>query len=222
MHTMRKLFGGLAMGWRTVIVFALVTGAITGVVAVLPFTENTSFRDIAISYEWWVIFAFVIASNCSKNWESALKTFVFFLISQPLCYAVEVAICTLAPDLSPNPLTVDMALYYYTSIWGPMTLLTLPGGFVAFYITKPNALGAAILGLGNAIQGILGVYYLMLMVQAPPRHLLTAIVCFASIVVMTLSMQHEKKNRIIVFSVAAVATLVAIAFAFLRNGTLGA
>ncbi len=222
MQIMRKLFGGLAMSWRTIIIFALIAGAITGVVAVLPFTENTSLRDIAISYEWWLIFAFVIASNCSKNWESALKVFVFFLISQPLCYAVEVIICTLAPELTPNPLTLDMALYYYTSIWGPMTLLTLPGGFIAFYITKQNALGSVILGLGNAIQAILGVYYLTTMIQNPPYHLLTVIVCFASIFVMTMSMQRERKNRAIALGVTVAAAVLVVAFVFVRNGMPGA
>lgn len=221
MQTLRKLFGGLAMSWRTVIVFALIAGAITGVVAVLPFTENTSLRDIAISYEWWLIFAFVIASNCSKNWESALKVFVFFLISQPLCYAVEVAICTLAPGLTPNPLTLDMALYYYTSIWGPMTLLTLPGGLIAFYITKQNVLGSVILGLGNAIQAILGVYYLTTMIQNPPYHLLTVIVCFASIFVMMTSMQRERKNRAIALGVTVAAAVLVVAFVLVRNGMPG-
>lgn len=222
MQTMRKLFGGLTMSWRTVVVFALIAGAITGVVAVLPFTENTSLRDIAISYEWWLIFAFVIASNCSKNWESALKVFVFFLISQPLCYAVEVVIGSLAPQLTPNPLTLDMALYYYSTIWGPMTLLTLPGGFIAFYITRQNVLGSVILGLGNAIQAILGVYYLMTMIQNPPYHLLTVILCFASIFVMTTSMQRERKNRAIAYGMTVAAAVIAVAFVLVRNGMPGA
>ena len=94
------------MGWLAVILFAVVAGAYTGIVGFIPASEGTSFKDIAISYEWWVIFAVVIASNCTKSWESALKIFVFFLISQPLCFIVEVVF----------GLSVDQALYYYCSM----------------------------------------------------------------------------------------------------------
>lgn len=217
---MRKLFGGLNMTWRAVIIFALAAGAITGIVAVLPFTENTSFRDIAISYEWWLIFAFVIASNCSKVWESALKVFVFFLISQPLCYAVEVIICTLAPGLTSNPLTFDMAVYYYKSIWGPMTLLTLPGGAIAYFITKQNVLGSVILGLGCAIQAILAFYYGSMVIQNPPYHLLTTVVCVASIFVMTFAMQKDNKRRAIALGVTVAAAIIVVVFLAARNGML--
>ncbi len=220
MQTMRKLFGGLNMTWRAVIIFALAAGAITGIVAVLPFTENTSFRDIAISYEWWLIFAFVIASNCSKVWESALKVFVFFLISQPLCYAVEVIICTLAPGLTSNPLTFDMAVYYYKSIWGPMTLLTLPGGAIAYFITKQNVLGSVILGLGCAIQAILAFYYGSMVIQNPPYHLLTTVVCVASIFVMTFAMQKDNKRRAIALGVTVAAAIIVVVFLAARNGML--
>ena len=220
MQAMRKLFGGLNMSWRFVIGFALTTGVVTGLVAVLPFTENTSFRDIAISYEWWLIFAFVIASNCSKNWESALKVFVFFVISQPLCYAVEVVICSLAPGLSDNPLTMEMALYYYRTVWGPMTLLTLPGGLVAYYISKQNVLGCVILGLGNAIQGFLGVHYFASMIQNPPFHLLTALLCFGSIIVMILSIQRSSSRRAITFGVTVAATVAVVVFVILRSATI--
>lgn len=217
---MRKLFGGLNMTWRAVIIFALAAGAVTGIVAVLPFTENTSFRDIAVSYEWWLIFAFVIASNCSKVWESALKVFVFFLISQPLCYAVEVSICTLAPGLTSNPLTFDMAVYYYKSIWGPMTLLTLPGGAIAYFITKQNVLGSVILGLGCAIQTILAFYYGSMVIQNPPYHLLTTVVCVASIFVMTFAMQKDNKRRAIALGVTVVAAIVVVVFLAARSGML--
>ncbi len=220
MQTMRKLFGGLSMTWRAVIIFALAAGAVTGIVAVLPFTENTSFRDIAISYEWWLIFAFVIASNCSKVWESALKVFVFFLISQPLCYAVEVIICTLAPGLTSNPLTFDMAVYYYKSIWGPMTLLTLPGGAIAYFITKQNVLGSVILGLGCAIQAILAFYYGSMMLQNPPYHLLTTIVCVVSILVMIFAMQKDNKRRAIALGVTVAAAIIVVVFLAARNGML--
>ena len=145
------------MGWLAVILFAVVAGAYTGIVGSIPAAEGTSFKDIAISYEWWVIFAVVIASNCTKSWESALKIFVFFLISQLLCFIVEVVF----------GLSVDQALYYYCSIWGPATLLTLPGGFIAYYINRQNVFGSVILGLGNSIQAFLGITYIIQMLGNP-------------------------------------------------------
>ncbi len=197
MKKIEKIFGGLNMSWIAVIIFALAAGAITGVFASIPSIKDTSLGDITGTYEWWLIFAFVIASNCKKNWESALKIFVFFLISQPLVFGVE--ILTGALDFS-------KAWYYYSSIWGPATLFTLPGGFIAYYINKQNILGAIILGLGNAILGFMGTHYLLAMVQNPPFHLITTIVCFASIFLMTFSIQQDNKNRLISLLIAAIVT----------------
>ncbi len=196
------------MGWPSVIVFAICAGVYTGVVAFLPVTEGTSFRDIAVTFEWWVIFAFVIASNCEKSWEAALKIFVFFLISQPIVYAVQVLAGTLDASL---------AWLYYTSIWGPRTLLTLPGGFVAFYIKKQNALGAVVLGLGCAIQAFMGLAYFITMLNTPPAHLLTVLVCFASIFVMVFQIQKSARNRLIALSVAAAAVVLVVLFVFLSG-----
>jgi hypothetical protein len=206
-----KLFGGLKMSWLFVIVFGLVAGIVTGIMGSIPAIAQTSFHDIAVSYEWWVIFAFIIAANCRKNWECALKTFLFFLISQPMCFATEVVA---------GSLTFDMAIYYYSAIWGPATLFTLLGGFIAFYITKQNVLGAVILGLGNTIQTLMGVHYFTELVSNPPYHLLTTILCFASAIIMTLVIQKEDKNRALTFVIMAVATIAVIAFTLLDGRVL--
>ncbi len=208
---MGKLFGGLKMGWPGVVLFAIGAGLITGILGSIPATEGTSFRDIAISYEWWVIFAFIIACNCKKGWESALKTFVFFLVSQPLVFAVEV-LC--------GHLGADMALYYYSSIWGPATLFTLPGGFVAYFIQKQNALGPIVLGLGCTLQLFLGVSYTMKAIQTPPFHLLSALVCFASVFVMTFCIQKSTKNRVATLAIAVGVTVLLVALLVLDGRTL--
>ena len=198
---MKKLFCELKMGWPGVIIFAAVAGIVTGALASIPATDETSFRDIAISFEWWVIFAFIIASNCEKAWESMLKIFVFFLISQPLVYVTEVVA---------GHLDAQMALYYYKSIWGPITLLTLPGGLIAFLIKKQNALGCIILGLGCTIQAFMGVSYTIKMFNNPPYHLISAIVCFASIFVMIYCIQDTWKRRIATLLIAVVVTAALI------------
>ncbi len=208
---MSKLFGGLKMGWPGVIMFAIGAGLVTGILASIPATDGTSFRDISISYEWWVIFAFIIASNCRKNWESALKTFVFFLISQPLIFAVEVLL---------GAVVADMAWYYYSCIWGPATLFTLPGGFIAYYIQKQNAIGPIVLGLGCTLQLILGVSYTLKAVQTPPFHLLSALVCFASVAVMTFCIQKSTKNRVATFAIAVGVTVLLVVLLVLDGRTL--
>lgn len=208
---LEKLFGGLKMSWPAVVLFALGTALYTAVMNSIPLTEGTSFRDIAVSYEWWVVFAFIIAANCEKGWESALKTFVFFLISQPLIYGVEVLLGTL---------TADMAWYYYSAFWGPATLLTLPGGFIAHLITRQNALGCTILGLGCAIECLMGVSYSLRMLQNPPFHLATAVFCFAAAIVMCYCIQHDNKRRAASLIIALVVSVAIVALTLVQGLSL--
>lgn len=200
---MKKLFGNLKMSWIAVIVFAIIAGVYTGAVMLVPALEGTSFQDIGIYLEWWVIFAVIVVVNCQKNWEAALKCFVFFLISQPLVYLTEIVL---------GSLDFDMAKSYYLSTWLPMTFLTLPGGFIAYYCKKQNVLGGVILGLGNTIELVFGMYYLRNAIVNFPHHLLSACVCFAAVIIMTLCIQKEKKNRIIAFSLPVVLAILLAVF----------
>lgn len=201
---MKRLFGGLNMTWPKVILFAMATGIYTGLVMLVPFLHETSFQDIGVSYEWWVVFAVIVVVNCNKSWEAMLKCFVFFLFSQPLVYLVEILFGALAPD---------MGWLYYRSIWLPMTMLTLPGGFIAYFCKKQNVLGAVILGLGNTIQAFMGLHYFGTAAKHFPRHLLTALFCVASIFVMSFLIQKERKNRLIsiLLSILLLAALVVYA-----------
>lgn len=201
---MKRIFGGLNMTWPKMILFAMATGIYTGLVMLVPFLHDTSFQDIGISYEWWVVFAVIVVVNCNKSWEAMLKCFVFFLISQPLVYLVEILFGALAPD---------MGWLYYRSIWFPMTMLTLPGGFIAYFCKKQNVLGAVILGLGNTIQAFMGLHYFGTAVKHFPYHLLTALFCVASIFVMSFLIQKERKNRLIsiLLSILLLAALVVYA-----------
>ncbi len=205
---MKRFFGDLKMSWLSVVLFAVAAGVYTGAVMLIGVLKDTSFQDIGISYEWWVIFAVIIVVNCKKNWEAMLKCFVFFLISQPLVFAVEVLF---------GSLTTEMACYYYRAIWFPMTLLTLPGGFIAYYCKKQDALGAVILGLGNTIQAVFGVYYLGQAVVSFPHHLLSGAICFGSIFLMSVWIQHEKKNCLISILVPLVLTAILLALAGLTG-----
>ena len=200
------------MSWLNVILFAVAAGIYTGLVMLVHFLDETSFQDIGISFEWWVIFAVIVVVNCKKSVEAMFKCFVFFLISQPLVYAVEILL---------GPLTVDMAWLYYKTTWLPATFLTLPGGFIAYHCKKQNMLGAVILGLGNTIQAFMGVSYFCKAFASFPRHILSSIVCFASIFVMSCYIQKEKKYRLISILLAFVLTAAASVCIVLSGRSFG-
>ena len=60
---MKKLFGGIDLTWKKLIIFAVIAGIYTGVMAALPITKDTSFADISITFEWWVLFGIIIIVN---------------------------------------------------------------------------------------------------------------------------------------------------------------
>lgn len=205
---MNRLFGGLKMSWLKVILFAAIAGVYTGIVMTIPFLKGTSFQDIGVMYEWWVVFAVIIVVNCGKSREAMLKCFVFFLISQPLVYLTEILIGTL--DL-------DQAWRYYSNIWFPMTLLTLPGGFIAYFCKKQNVLGAIILGLGNTILTALSMFYFGRAIMSFPSHLLSGLFCIAAIVVMSLCVQKKAVNRVIAMIVPVVLAVAILVLAKLTG-----
>lgn len=206
---MKKLsdaFGGLPMTWPVVCAFAAIIGIYVGVINQIPILYDTSFRDIAVSYEWWVLFAVLIVSNCKNAKEAGLKCLVFFLISQPVIFLVELPMIGL-----------DKALYYYIKIWLPITMLTLPGGAIAFFAKKQNALGAVILGIGNTIVALLGVSYFQKLCYSFPRHLLTVVSCAAIIVVLLMGMQQKWKTRFLSAATTVLLTAGVIIWAVLNE-----
>ena len=45
----------------------------------LPIAKDTSFADISMTFEWWVLFGVFIIMNSKSAKDSALKCVVFFL-----------------------------------------------------------------------------------------------------------------------------------------------
>lgn len=185
------------MAWLKVIIFAVITGAYIALVNSLPFLnflQDTSFRNIAVSFEWWILFAIFIVVNCKKPWEASLKCFVFFLISQPLVYLVE------SPFLG-------LHVFTYYRYWFYVTLLTLPGVFIAWYVKKSNALSAVILSVACGLLGIETMEYIKNFIKNPPHHILTIIFCVAQIVFLIAVLMRGKKEKII----SAICSVVVIA-----------
>ncbi len=183
------------MRWLYVILFAVGTGVYTGLVLCVPTLYGSSFRDIGITYEWWVIFAVIVAVNCKKGWEAALKCFVFFLISQPVIYLVEI-VC--------SQMTFRTACISYCRTWLPMTLFTLPGGFIAYFAKKQNAWGAIVLSIGNTIEGLMAASHIAGAINNFPHHIISAAVSVAAIFVMTFCIQKTKTYRVVTIVLTAV------------------
>ncbi len=201
MEKIKEKINNINMTWKKVIIFAIIIGIYTGIVMLLPFLNKTSFQDIGISYEMWVLFAVIIVVNCKNGIDAMIKCFVFFLISQPIIYIVEILF---------GNLSFEMGLYYYKSIWLPVTFLTLPGGVIAYYCKKQNVLGSIILGLGNTILSILGFCYVINVITEYPYHLLSAVFCFSTIFLISNCIQEKKKNKIIACIIPFVLLIVGI------------
>ena len=85
----KKLFGGIKMTWPRLILFAVISGIVTALIALLV-PEGNSVKQIAVTFEVWIVLAIIIVVNCEKPLEAACRTFVYFLISQPLVYLIQV------------------------------------------------------------------------------------------------------------------------------------
>ena len=181
---MKKLFGELNLNWVKVIVMAVVMGVYTGIVAMIPELKSTSFTDLKVSFEVWILFGILIIMNSKSAKDSALKCFVFFLISQPLVYLVQ--------DLFNHS---NLFHTYYRN-WVLWTVACLPMGFIGYYMKKDKWWGLLIL---IPILVFLGEHYgtyLGLTIFSFPRHLLTTIFCVASLIIYPLFIFKEKKIRL--------------------------
>ena|GEM_PF-1405389 len=176
------LFGDVSMSWKRVIIFAIAAGAYTGIINQIPAVHSTSLDDIAVSYELWVLFAVLIAVNCKKPLEAGLKVFVFFLISQPLCFLVEIPMLGLSQA------------FYYFRLWIVMILLTFPGGIVVFFAKKNNIIGALVTAAACSIIAVSLVYYGLGVITDFPGHLLTTVFCLVTIILFIMFI--VKKNRL--------------------------
>ena len=183
---MKKLFGNINMTWKKLIIFAIATGIYTAIMALLPITKETSFRDIAIQFEWWILFGIIIIVNSRSPKDSALKCFVFFLISQPLVYLIQVPFSDMG-----------WSLFKYYRYWFIWTLLTLPMGYIGYYIKKKNIISMVILLPMLILMGYLGVGYLTSMIESFPHHSLSMIFCFIVPIIIILSIFDKVKYKIV-------------------------
>lgn len=203
---MKKLFGEIDLTWKKLIIFAIITAVYTATMAILPITADTSFRDIAATLEWWILFGVIIISNSKSPKDSALKCFVFFLISQPLIYLLQVPFSWQGWNL--------FSFYKY---WFILTIFTIPMGYVGYFIKKDNILSVIILLPMLALLSILGVGFFESALSNFPHHLLSGIFCFTAIILIILGVLNKKKNIIISFVLVIIFT---VGYVLISNGIL--
>ena len=171
---MKKLFGGINLSWPKVIIMAILAGVYTAVMAIIPIAKDTSFADITVTFEVWILFGIFIIMNSKSNMDSALKCFIFFLISQPLVYLIQVPFTVLG--------------------W---TILTIPMGFIGYFIKKDKWWGLIILTPILLLLGMSYVRYLGLTLYMFPYHVLTTAFCILSLIIYPLVLFNNKKIKIV-------------------------
>ena len=129
-----KLYGGINLTWLGVILYAVGTAILTSIFLVVPIFKGTSFMRMGETLEAWIFFAVSIIANAKSPLDSALKTFVFFLISQPLIYLLQVPFSW-----------QGWGLFQYYKHWFILTLCTFPAAYIGWYIRKKNWLSLLIL-----------------------------------------------------------------------------
>ncbi len=203
---MKKIFGELNITWKRLIIFSILIGIYTGIMALLPCTTDTSFADIAITFEWWVLFGTLIIINSKSPKESALKCFVFFLISQPLVYLVQVPF---------NP--YGWGIFRYYPDWFRWTLLTIPMGFIGNYLRKDKWWGLFILMPVIVFVGYHYAQFLKETLSFFPNHLLSTIFCATSIILYSLYIFKNKKLKYICL-VFSILVLIGMSIIALKSG----
>ena len=181
---MKKLFGELNLTWKKTIISALVIGIVLGLIAQIPLLNDTSFTNSLVSFELWILFGILIIMNSKSSKESALKCFVFFLISQPLIY--------LTQDVIEHS---KLFLTYYR-FWIGWTIACLPMGFVGYYMKKDKWWGLLILLPILVLLGFEYYRYLSMTMFSFPRHVLTVLFCIATLIIYPLYIFNNKKIKI--------------------------
>lgn len=198
-HT--KLFGGIPMTWPKLIIFAVAAAIYTA--AMLIFTPaESSFHDIGVTFECWILFAIFIMLNCKSPLDSALKTFVFFLISQPLIYLLQVPFYE-----------GGFKIFMYYEYWFKWTILTFPMAMLGWFIGKRKWYSLLIIAPAFVFLVFTGFGYLNYrdaISYAFPNHLLSGIFCFAVPIWLTIAIFFDWKKRLAGFGVIAAAVIVCL------------
>lgn len=211
---MKKLFKDINISWEFIIIFSILIGLLVGIINRIPILNNTSFQDIAIVLDMWIIFAIFIIVNCNTWKEAVCKCFIFFLISQPLIYFTEILLDVIIyhKDFT-NLFTLYFKNYYIGSGWLTLTFLTIPGSFIAYQIKKDNVLSSIILSVATGYLAFSGTTCLIECIfNHFPYHLLNGLICLFMAFMLIFLILKNKKNRVISLIITIIGIILGITF----------
>lgn len=197
MESLKKAFTDVNMSWKKVMLLSVVCGVVPGLLMLPDFLYETSFQQPGISYEFWIFMALLIAVNSGKPAEAGLKTFVFFLVSQPLIYLVQVPFSA-----------KHWQLFSYYPKWALITVLTLPGGMLAWRAKKGDWLSVIILSLANVILCMELPESGHILIKRFPRYLVSTLFMAAEIVSFVLLLIKKRALRAAAFLTALILLLL--------------
>ena len=186
------------MTWKVVLAFAVIAGIVTALMAMLV-PDGNSFHEIAVSLEAWILCAIIIITNCKTPKEAACKTFIFFLLSQPLVYLVQVPFSWMG-----------WRLFMYYKYWFMVTLLTFPAAYIGWYIKKDNILSALILSTMLILLSFLGIGYAQDTWRHFPNHLISTLFCFGQIPLLIFGVFRNKKTILTASAISIAATVLLV------------
>lgn len=190
---MKKIFGGINLSYKVVIISAILIGLFVGGCNCIPALKDTTLTDFAIYFDFWILCGIFIIMNSKSNMDSALKCFIFFLISQPLIYLVEV------------PFTyMGWGIFIYYKFWFIMTILCFPMGYLGYYMKKDRWYGLLILTpiiillTSNLQATIHGLLYMF------PHHLINLLLILSTAIIYPLVIFNNKKIKYIGLAISII------------------
>ena len=201
----KKLFGGINLTWPKLMTAAVIAGVFTAVMALIPGLHYTSFHTITVTFEVWILFGVLIIMNSQSNLDAALKCFVFFLISQPLVYLIQVPFSRLGWQL--------FGYYQYWFIW---TLLCFPMGFIGYYMKKDKWWGYFILLPMIALTAASFLTYFSDFQFSMPRYILIVLFCACAMILYPVAIFRNKKIRAVGAAIGAAAVVILTVFRLLN------
>ena len=178
---------------------------VTAAIAIVPALKHTSFHAVTATFELWILFGLIIVTNSKSNLDSALKCFVFFLISQPLVYLIQV-------PFSP----LGWGLFGYYPYWFIWTILCLPMGYIGYYMKKGRWWGYLILFPLIALTAYSYRVYLPDFQFAMPRYTLICLFCAGAMVLYPVLIFDDKKIRAVGAAIGGVAVIAITAICLLN------
>lgn len=202
---LKKLFGGIDLTWPRLIIAAVIAGAVTAAIAIIPVFQNTSFIAITVTFEVWILFGILIIMNSKSNLDSALKCFVFFLISQPLVYLIQVPFSW-----------QGWGLFGYYRYWFLWTILCFPMGFVGYWMKKDKWWGLLILLPMIGLTAYSYLAYFSDFLFERPRYLLISLFCICAMLLYPAAIFRSRKIRTVGVTISAVIIVAATALCLLK------